>query len=253
MFLAGDAGHVHVPIGGQGMNYGMADAFNLAWKLGAVIRGDARPEPLLDSYDAERHQADAALLHGTDESFPRRGANGEVEGVGDPFPRADGAGIRDAVQHQNGHDGLGDQGGVHGQPGGGGSRRRQRPGGGRTRAGRGGGRSRGAGHRANCSTCFTPGPRWTLLLFGGAAPTEETCARLAQPAAAMLGEFGHQINAHFVLTDLTLAAMIEGGSVLMDREGVAHERYGARMRRVSIWCGRTGTSGSGGRSRAQGT
>ena len=69
VFLAGDAGHVHVPIGGQGMNYGMADAFNLAWKLAAVIRGDARPEPLLDSYNAERHRADEALLHGTDERF----------------------------------------------------------------------------------------------------------------------------------------------------------------------------------------
>ncbi len=69
IFLAGDAAHVHVPIGGQGMNYGMQDAFNLAWKLAAVIRGHARPEPLLDSYDQERHTVAAALLEGTDASF----------------------------------------------------------------------------------------------------------------------------------------------------------------------------------------
>lgn len=75
---------------------------------------------------------------------------------------------------------------------------------------------------------FHAGTRWTLLLFGGAEPTEEICAKLAQPAAAVLQEFGHLINAHFVLTDLRVAQIIEGGSVLMDREGTAHEKYGAK-------------------------
>jgi 2-polyprenyl-6-methoxyphenol hydroxylase-like FAD-dependent oxidoreductase len=53
-FLAGDAAHIHSPAGGQGMNTGMQDAFNLAWKLALVCRGEGRPEPLLDSYSAER-------------------------------------------------------------------------------------------------------------------------------------------------------------------------------------------------------
>ncbi len=53
VFLAGDAAHVHSPAGGQGMNTGMQDAFNLAWKLAAVIRGDAA-STLLDSYSPER-------------------------------------------------------------------------------------------------------------------------------------------------------------------------------------------------------
>jgi len=53
VFLAGDAAHIHSPAGGQGMNTGMQDAFNLAWKLAAVIEGDAG-ETLLDSYEAER-------------------------------------------------------------------------------------------------------------------------------------------------------------------------------------------------------
>jgi 2-polyprenyl-6-methoxyphenol hydroxylase-like FAD-dependent oxidoreductase len=53
VFLAGDAAHIHSPAGGQGMNTGMQDVFNLAWKLAAVINGDAG-DTLLDSYEAER-------------------------------------------------------------------------------------------------------------------------------------------------------------------------------------------------------
>jgi 2-polyprenyl-6-methoxyphenol hydroxylase-like FAD-dependent oxidoreductase len=53
VFLAGDAAHIHSPAGGQGMNTGMQDAFNLAWKLAMVVHGAARPS-LLDSYSVER-------------------------------------------------------------------------------------------------------------------------------------------------------------------------------------------------------
>jgi 2-polyprenyl-6-methoxyphenol hydroxylase-like FAD-dependent oxidoreductase len=53
VFLAGDAAHIHSPAGGQGMNTGMQDVFNLAWKLAAVIKGDAG-ETLLNSYEVER-------------------------------------------------------------------------------------------------------------------------------------------------------------------------------------------------------
>jgi 2-polyprenyl-6-methoxyphenol hydroxylase-like FAD-dependent oxidoreductase len=61
VFLAGDAAHIHLPAGGQGMNMGMQDAFNLGWKLAAVRRGDA-PDSLLDTYHFERHAADAETL-----------------------------------------------------------------------------------------------------------------------------------------------------------------------------------------------
>ncbi|HEY2368139.1 MAG TPA: FAD-dependent monooxygenase, partial [Polyangiaceae bacterium] len=54
LLLAGDAAHIHSPAGGQGMNTGIQDAANLAWKLAMVCRNDA-PETLLDSYDEERH------------------------------------------------------------------------------------------------------------------------------------------------------------------------------------------------------
>ncbi|HEY3555929.1 MAG TPA: FAD-dependent monooxygenase [Kribbella sp.] len=64
VFVAGDAAHIHSPTGGQGMNLGLQDAFNLGWKLGAVVRGDA-PEELLDSYHDERHPAGSAVLANT--------------------------------------------------------------------------------------------------------------------------------------------------------------------------------------------
>jgi len=54
VFLGGDAAHVHSPAGGQGMNTGMQDSFNLGWKL-ALAAGGAASEALLDSYHAERH------------------------------------------------------------------------------------------------------------------------------------------------------------------------------------------------------
>ncbi|MFG3055276.1 FAD-dependent oxidoreductase [Kitasatospora sp. NPDC048239] len=63
-FLAGDAAHVHSPASGQGMNSGLQDAYNLAWKLADVVRGHAGPE-LLDSYDAERVPTGAVLLRST--------------------------------------------------------------------------------------------------------------------------------------------------------------------------------------------
>jgi 3-(3-hydroxy-phenyl)propionate hydroxylase len=62
VLLAGDAGHIHLPAGGQGMNMGMQDAFNLGWKLAAVVRGEAT-DALLDTYHDERHAADADILN----------------------------------------------------------------------------------------------------------------------------------------------------------------------------------------------
>jgi 2-polyprenyl-6-methoxyphenol hydroxylase-like FAD-dependent oxidoreductase len=61
VFVAGDAAHVHSPAGGQGMNTGMQDAFNLAWKLALVCRGTAS-ETLLDSFSAERSAVGADVL-----------------------------------------------------------------------------------------------------------------------------------------------------------------------------------------------
>lgn len=61
ILLAGDAAHIHSPLGGQGLNLGLGDAMNLGWKLAATIRGDA-PDGLLDTYSSERHPIGAKVL-----------------------------------------------------------------------------------------------------------------------------------------------------------------------------------------------
>jgi rifampicin monooxygenase len=64
VLLAGDAAHIHPPTGGQGLNLGLQDAFNLGWKLAADVNGWA-PEGLLDSYHTERHPVAADVLNTT--------------------------------------------------------------------------------------------------------------------------------------------------------------------------------------------
>lgn len=65
VFLAGDAAHVHSPLGGQGMNTGIGDAVNLGWKLAEAVHGTA-PDGLLDSYQSERHPVGERVLAMTD-------------------------------------------------------------------------------------------------------------------------------------------------------------------------------------------
>jgi hypothetical protein len=64
VLLAGDAAHVHSPVGGQGLNTGVQDAVNLGWKLAQVVNGTS-PEGLLDTYHAERHPVAARVLRTT--------------------------------------------------------------------------------------------------------------------------------------------------------------------------------------------
>jgi len=64
VLLAGDAAHVHYPVGGQGLNIGVQDAVNLGWKLAQVVQG-ASPDNLLDTYQAERHPVAAGVLQNT--------------------------------------------------------------------------------------------------------------------------------------------------------------------------------------------
>ncbi|QIK11533.1 rifampin monooxygenase [Streptomyces sp. ID38640] len=74
VLLAGDAAHIHPPTGGQGLNLGVQDAFNLGWKLAAAVTGWA-PEGLLDSYHAERHPVAAAVLDNTRAQITLMGAD----------------------------------------------------------------------------------------------------------------------------------------------------------------------------------
>ncbi|GII52078.1 3-(3-hydroxyphenyl)propionate hydroxylase [Planotetraspora thailandica] len=84
VLFAGDAAHIHPPLGGQGLNLGIQDAFNLGWKLAATVQ-DRAPGGLLDSYHAERHPAGAQVLHHT--SAQRV--------LADPKPSEDVAALRD--------------------------------------------------------------------------------------------------------------------------------------------------------------
>ena len=116
VFIAGDAAHVHSPLGAQGMNTGIQDAMNLGWKLAASIVGPA-PDWLLDSYETERHAVGASVLKLTDafnqlvlgRSLPRRAfrrvaitlmlnvpqtkrmMRGRLSGIGIHYPRPRGA------------------------------------------------------------------------------------------------------------------------------------------------------------------
>ena len=76
VFLCGDAAHIHSPVGGQGMNTGLGDATNLAWKLAAVVRGSEAPDALLDTYEKERQPFAHKLVNTTDAMFTRLTGDG---------------------------------------------------------------------------------------------------------------------------------------------------------------------------------
>ncbi|MFB6979011.1 FAD-dependent monooxygenase [Streptomyces scopuliridis] len=84
VLFAGDAAHIHPPLGGQGLNLGIQDAFNLGWKLATAVQ-DRAPSGLLDSYHAERHPIGAQVLHHT--SAQRV--------LADPHPSEDVSALRD--------------------------------------------------------------------------------------------------------------------------------------------------------------
>lgn len=84
VFIAGDAAHIHPPTGGQGMNTGIQDAYNLAWKLALVVKG-AAPKVLLDSYEAERRPVGVEVVARTraaTESYGRE-AGGKPDRLAD--------------------------------------------------------------------------------------------------------------------------------------------------------------------------
>ena len=82
VLLAGDAAHVHPPVGGQGLNIGVQDAVNLGWKLAEVIRRTS-PESLLDTYHAERHPVAARALRNTMAQVALRRTDDRTKALGD--------------------------------------------------------------------------------------------------------------------------------------------------------------------------
>ncbi|MFE9136301.1 rifampin monooxygenase [Streptomyces sp. NPDC007355] len=86
VFLAGDAAHIHPPTGGQGLNLGIQDAFNLGWKLAAAVDGRA-PEGLLDTYQAERHPAGARVVENTRAQMMMLGTDAGATALRELFSR----------------------------------------------------------------------------------------------------------------------------------------------------------------------
>jgi 3-(3-hydroxy-phenyl)propionate hydroxylase len=82
VLLAGDAAHVHAPVGGQGLNIGLQDAVNLGWKLAQVIKRTS-PESLLDTYHAERHPIGARVLRNTMAQVAARRMDAHSKALGD--------------------------------------------------------------------------------------------------------------------------------------------------------------------------
>ena len=82
ILLAGDAAHIHPPLGGQGLNIGVQDAVNLGWKLAQVVKG-ASPESLLETYHAERHPVAARVLRNTMAQSILRRTDDRTKALGD--------------------------------------------------------------------------------------------------------------------------------------------------------------------------
>jgi 3-(3-hydroxy-phenyl)propionate hydroxylase len=82
VLLAGDAAHVHPPVGGQGLNIGVQDAVNLGWKLAQVVKRTS-PENLLDTYHAERHPVAARVLRNTMAQNALRRTDDRTKALGD--------------------------------------------------------------------------------------------------------------------------------------------------------------------------
>ena len=82
VLLAGDAAHIHAPLGGQGLNIGVQDAVNLGWKLAQVVKGTS-PDSLLDTYHAERHPVGARVLKNTMAQVAVRRLDDRSKALGD--------------------------------------------------------------------------------------------------------------------------------------------------------------------------
>jgi 3-(3-hydroxy-phenyl)propionate hydroxylase len=220
-FIAGDAAHVHVPIGGQGMNTGIQDAFNLGWKLAGVCRGELR-QNLLDSYHDERHPVAESLIRGTNFAYtgilhPSEARQRAVRLFG-PFLIRSGR-VQDFMRntleelqifyHQSPLN-L-DLGGVSG------------PGPGErvldvdlVRA---------DDWRRVTLNELTRGEAWTLLLFSGIHGLD-TAHDLKAMASELAKLAGSRIRPCYIIADRKPPPMLHPADVLLDALHMAHGRYG---------------------------
>jgi 3-(3-hydroxy-phenyl)propionate hydroxylase len=224
IFIAGDAAHEHVPIGGQGMNTSIQDAFNLAWKFAYCIQGKA-PASILDTYQEERHPVAESLLNGTDQAYTTLLKAGDLGRAAvrlfGPFLLASDT-VRKKMRHTleeidiNYRDSTitTDFGGSDGPR---------------------------AGDRMLDSTVVQMpakqsmplreairGTHWTLLLFSGPNWNAEQVNSLAEIASQVHGRFPEALNAHVILGGFPVVATDVQASILLDPMNQAHEHFGIK-------------------------
>ena len=225
VLLAGDAAHVHSPAGGQGLNTGVQDAYNLGWKLATVLRGRA-DDRLLDTYQEERAPVARAVLRGSDLGhsavFSAHPAVRVLrERVLIPLLRL--PTVRDAVLRRADELDVGYRGSslVGGEPGLGDRvrfRRGPRPG---DRAPDACGRD--ANGRPRRLFDLFRGPHGTLLLFTGSAVPPW----MIDAARHVVAPTGYDVRAFFVVRGARVPRVLEPDAVLLDPGGEAHRLYGA--------------------------
>ena len=226
VFLAGDAAHVHSPAGGQGMNTGIQDAYNLAWKLALVATGEGSSF-LLDSYDAERRPVAEQVSRLTDRitrvltvepSFVRGLRNRlllmflRVPALRDRLPR-----VLSEFDVNYRHGPLS----LESWSGGGGPAAGDRAPDGPLRDG-----ASGEPRRVHE---VVRGPRHTLLLFAGAVPRIGQSRNLHELARVLRRGREGQLKVFLVWPGAATPADSPGdAAILLDAERTVHERYGAR-------------------------
>jgi len=244
VFLAGDAAHVHSPVGGQGMNTGIQDAINLAWKLALVLKGRGTQE-LLHSYNHERHANARRLLNfvgpatrmvnlrqpvavelrrlvmlavselGLTSLLARRVSELDVQYCDSPVVaehRQTTAEWLQALAADQPHPGLGDCWDFHHGP---------HPG---ERAPDAQGLKEAAGQPKRLYEHWIGDGRHQLLAFAGRQPSPQRLAALQQLAQGIEHDFAGVIRARVVCQE----APSLPASSLIDAEGDAHRQYGAR-------------------------
>jgi 2-polyprenyl-6-methoxyphenol hydroxylase-like FAD-dependent oxidoreductase len=229
VFLAGDAAHVHSPVGGQGMNTGIQDAYNLAWKLALVARG-LSPASLLDSYEVERRAVAKDVIKTTRMMTERFEAFGHLSAadrerlyVNVLLPEAE---ARRAAQHMEELDVDYRKSPICAE---GGSGRRLAAGPHAGAEAPEAGPLRRADQRLTLFDLLR-GPRHNLLLFPGTRSGSATWHRLARLADATQGVHSGLIDAHLVARrDVAVPSDLPAGtSVVVDAEGELHRRYGVQ-------------------------
>ncbi|MBR8839561.1 MAG: FAD-dependent monooxygenase [Stigonema ocellatum SAG 48.90 = DSM 106950] len=222
-FVAGDAGHVHVPIGGQGMNTGIQDAFNLAWKLAYVLKGVAHPQ-LLDSYNSERQPVAVALLDGTDRAYrnilhPSELLQNAARLFGPFIIRMESVQTRFRNTLEEIEIGYKDS---------------------PLASDFGGSSGPAAGERAPDAVAVRlsdketirlfevfQGTHWTLLLLSGKQINSKSYNQLVEIAQIINSKYGKHITTHLVVTDTPPPANLNwDGSILVDRHHYLHNKYG---------------------------